>query len=167
MKNLTDKLEAILFSHKGVLTMSSIERIIDADRESLEEALNNLKLRYEEIDGALQIRKKDNGYEMALKASYYGIVQTIIPVPVRDTILTTLTHIAKEQPVAQSTIIDIRGQQAYNHIRELVKLKWLSKKRAGNTYILRTTKKFSEVFHCTEDPDEIRKLLEGGLENML
>lgn len=167
MKNLTDKLEAILFSHKGGLTINSIERIIDADRESLEVALHNLKKRYEEIDGAIRIRLENGSYEMVLKASYYGIVHTIIPIPVRDTILTTLTHIAKEQPVAQSTIIEIRGQKAYAHIRELVDLKWLSKKRSGNTYILKTTKKFSEVFHCTEDPDEIRKLLEGGLENML
>jgi segregation and condensation protein B len=167
MKHLTDKLEAILFSNKGGLTINSIERIIDADRESLENALHELKARYEEIDGALEIRLKNGSYEMVLKASYYGIVHTIIPIPVRDTILTTLTHIAKEQPVAQSTIIEIRGQKAYAHIRELVALKWLSKKRSGNTYILKTTKKFSEVFHCTEDPDEIRKLLEGGLENML
>jgi segregation and condensation protein B len=167
MKNLTDKLEAILFSHKGGLSLNSIERIIDADRESIENGILDLKARYEEIDGALEIRDKDGSYEMALKASYYGTVHTIIPIPVRDTILTTLLHIAKEQPVAQSTIIEIRGDKAYSHIRELVELKWLSKKRAGNTYILKTTKKFSEVFHCTEDPDEIRKLLEGGIENML
>ena len=65
MKNLTDKLEAILFSHKGGLTLSSIERIIDASRESLEKALEDLRERYEKIDGALEIRIKDNLHKIS------------------------------------------------------------------------------------------------------
>jgi len=167
MISLVDKLEAILFSNQGGLSMASIERIVDANREDLENAINDLQVKYDEANGALQIRADDNRYEMALKPAFYGTVQPIIPVPVRDSILVTLTHIAKEQPVAQSTIIEIRGQKAYAHIKELLRLKWLSRKRAGNTYILKTTRKFSEVFNCTDDPDEIRKLLEGGAENLL
>ena len=160
MNSLQNNLEAVLFSSKGVQTLTQLIRILDSNKEDIEEALRALMERYNQQNGALEVRYENSGYVLGLKPSFYGTVRELIPVPARDAVLATLVHIAREQPVAQSTIVTIRGQKAYNHIRDLVARGWVSKKRAGNTYLLKTTKKFSEVFHCTDDPAEIRRLIE-------
>jgi len=160
MKSLPNSLEAVLFSSRGIQTNAALLRLLDGNQEQLDEALRALTERYNAQDGALEVRYEDGGYVLALKPLYYGSLRELIPMPVRDAVLATLTHIAREQPVAQSTIIEIRGQKAYNHIRDLVDLGWVSKKRAGSTYLLKTTKKFAEAFQVTDDPDQIRHLLE-------
>ncbi len=160
MNSLQNNLEAILFSSRGVQSLTQLIKLLDSNKDDIEEAIRALSERYNQLNGALEIRFENGGYIMGLKPSYYGTVRDLIPVPARDAVLATLVHIAREQPVAQSTIVTIRGQKAYNHIRDLVARGWISKKRAGNTYLLKTTKKFSEVFHCTDDPDEIRRLIE-------
>lgn len=160
MNSLSNELEAVLFASKGVQSMTQLERILDIGREDLEEAIRALTERYNLADGALEVRCERGGLMLGLKPKYYGTVRDLIPVPARDAVLATLNHIAREQPVMQSTIVAIRGQKAYNHIRDLVERGWVNKKRAGSSYLLRTTKKFAETFHCTDNPDEIRKLLE-------
>lgn len=160
MRSLQNELEAVLYSSRGIQPPARLISILDTNKEEFKLAIDGLIKRYQSHNGALEIRYESGGYILALKPEYYGSVRELIPPPAKDAVLATLLHIAREQPVAQSTIVALRGQKAYNHIRELVKRCWISKKRAGNTYILRTTKTFSEVFHCTEDPSEIKNLIE-------
>jgi segregation and condensation protein B len=160
LNSLRDQVEAALFASRTPLTSRDLMRLLDEGPEPVELALSELRQVYGDREGALEIRQEGGGWIMGLRPQFYGTVRELIPVPCRDAILATLTHIAREQPVAQSTIVTLRGQKAYNHIHDLVELGWVTKKRAGNTYILRTTKKFSEVFHCAEDPAEIRRIIE-------
>ena len=160
MNPLLNRIEALLFAARSAMPVRIIHRQLDELPDTVEEALRELIERYERNEGALEVRQEDDGWVLGLRPAYFSTVSSLIPPPVRDAVLATLTHIAREQPVSQSTIIRIRGQKAYNHIRELVQRRWVSKKRSGNSYLLRTTKEFSKVFSVTDDPAEIRRLIE-------
>jgi len=160
MSSLQTQIEALLFAARTALPVRSLCRLLDINSEQVHEALGALNARYEGHDSALEVRKDEGGYLLSLKPDFYGTVSQIIPPSVRNSVLATLTVIAREQPVSQAYVVQVRGQKAYNHIKNLLLREWITKTPHGNTSILRTTSEFSKAFHVTDDPVEIRRLLE-------
>ena len=58
--------------------------------------------------------------------------------------------IAYHQPMAQSQLVDMLGQRAYDHVRDLAKMGLIDRRRDGLTRRLTTTRRFAEYFGCPE-----------------
>ena len=56
--------------------------------------------------------------------------------------------IAYHQPMAQSRLVELLGQKAYDYVRELAQLGMVDRRKDGNTRRLITTRRFSEAFGC-------------------
>ena len=58
--------------------------------------------------------------------------------------------IAYHQPMAQSQLVDMLGQKAYDHVRDLSEMGLVDRRREGLTRRLTTTRRFAEYFGCPE-----------------
>jgi segregation and condensation protein B len=66
--------------------------------------------------------------------------------------------IAYHQPVVQSDLVDMRGNSAYDHIRDLKERGLVKAEPHGRTRLLSTTPLFADYFGLEEnDPEAIRK----------
>jgi len=50
--------------------------------------------------------------------------------------------------MAQSRLIELLGQKAYDYVRELAQYGMIDRRKDGNTRRLTTTRRFSEAFGC-------------------
>lgn len=73
--------------------------------------------------------------------------------------LRTLAMIAYQQPVMQSTVVKVRGQQAYDHIKNLVRSGFIKSARVKQTLELRTTPMFSDYFGLSQDAGVLKRQL--------
>jgi len=58
--------------------------------------------------------------------------------------------VAYHQPMAQSQLVEMLGQRAYDHVRDLAKMGLIDRRRDGLTRRLTTTRRFAEYFGCPE-----------------
>lgn len=72
--------------------------------------------------------------------------------------------IAYHQPMPQSRLVELLGQKAYDHIRELAQAGLVGRRRDGNTRRLTTTRRFSEMFGC---PHTDRKKVKAWFREMV
>lgn len=123
---------------------------------------------YSSRESALEIDDED-GYIIQVRSDYMDIVEKLVPVELKPTILRTLSVIAVKEPIRQSQIIELRGQSAYEHIQDLLQKGLISRKKDknGRSYILKTTPKFAEYFKLKGDTKALAKMLESEMENHL
>jgi len=158
--SLKGSVEAALFAFASPVTPEDLGRLIGSPPDEVTEALVELKGIYQDRDGGLQVKKGRGGtWVLEIKPRYVDLVTRLVPVEMDGSTLKTLALIAVMQPVLQSEIIHRRGDRAYQHVRDLVKLNYLKKERDGRSYCLTTTNKFGKEFRFREDPDEVRKQL--------
>ena len=116
---------------------------------------------YSSRDGALEI-DDDNGYILQLKEEYMDIVEKLCPVDLKTAVQKTLTIIALKEPLRQTTLIEMRGSTAYEHVQELLEKGFISKTKDknGRSYNLKTTPKFAEYFKLKGDTRALAKMLD-------
>ncbi|MHA1440557.1 MAG: SMC-Scp complex subunit ScpB [Candidatus Heimdallarchaeota archaeon] len=73
--------------------------------------------------------------------------------------LRTLAMIAYQQPILQSTVAKVRGQQSYLHIKNLLRNGFVKSVRVKQTLELRTTSTFSDYFGLSEDVGVLKRQL--------
>jgi len=122
-----------------VLNLGSIG-FVDMLIEEFTEELEN--------DGrGLEVIETNQGYELKVKNSHLEHVDHLAPhQDLNKGQLRTLSIIAYNAPVEQTDIVEIRGNRAYQHIKELVNRGFLSKKKDGRTAILSMTDFFLDYF---------------------
>ena len=65
----------------------------------------------------------------------------------------TLAIIAYKQPVKQSVVIKIRGNKAYQHIKNFTDIGFLNSKKLGHTKELTLSEEFDRYFHISKKQD--------------
>jgi segregation and condensation protein B len=78
--------------------------------------------------------------------------------------LRTLSLIALKQPITQSQLVKMRGPQAYEHVKELIRTGLLKGVKVGRTLLLSTTTMFSDMFNLSRDPSSIKRQLQEMIE---
>ena len=63
----------------------------------------------------------------------------------------TLALVAYRNPILQSEIIDMRGNTAYDHIKSLRGLEFITSEKKGRTRLLKLTPKFYDYFDVVDD----------------
>jgi segregation and condensation protein B len=108
---------------------------------------------------------EDERFVMQLKPEYTPSVRRLAIRPLLSVgPLKTLSYIAFRQPVPQVQVIDVRGQHAYDHVKQLVDLNLIWRERAGRSQILRTTEFFADFFGLSHDLKTMKQQLKGIFE---
>jgi segregation and condensation protein B len=153
-KNLK-KIEAALFISARFLSIKELVELTDINPLMLRELLDKTKEKYESIDSAIEIIHKEDVWKMDIKHEYFDMINRLATGSAEFTKAEqeTLAIIAYKQPVKQSVIIKIRGNKAYEHIKNFMGMGLVRGKRAGHTIDLSLTEGFFDYFHLEKKED--------------
>lgn len=158
METLRSKAEALLFSAGKPLSIDFIQKTLEVDKRELKKALTELHDDYSRMNGAVYLSNEDEFWKFAVKSAFTEIVSKVVSdVELSLQTLKSLAVIAYKNPVLQSDVIKVRGTNAYDHIHELEKLKFIRRDKEGNSYRVYLTEKFFEYFDI-EGGGNIREL---------
>ena len=165
---LKSRIEAVLFVTGKAVTIEEIAKILEEDEQKTENAMLELIYDYSSRDGALEI-DDENGYIIQVKEEYSDITNKLCPVDITPAVLKTLTVIALKEPIRQSDLKELRGANAYEHIKELVEKGLISrhKDKNGRSYNLKTTQKFLEYFKIKGNAEILSKIDNNRLSELL
>ena len=150
--------EAALFAASEPLTAADIADRTGMDISVIRYALKDLRMEYEMRDSAIIISAIDGNYRMQLRAEYQKYSGVFAAPEFPTGVMRTLSTIAYNQPVLQSQIVKVRGPRGYADITTLVDAGYVYSKPHGQSYMLTTTKKFSEDFGVgSTRPEDVRE----------
>ncbi|HEY9639184.1 MAG TPA: SMC-Scp complex subunit ScpB [Coleofasciculaceae cyanobacterium] len=154
MSLLACKIEAILYLKAQPLSVAQLAEYAHCDRKAIQDGLVELMAEYAHRDSALEVIETPEGYCLQLRETFQDLVHTIVPVDLGVGALRTLAAIALKGPLSQTDLIDLRGSGAYDHVKELVELGFIRKRRQseGRSYWLQVTDKFYQYFQVDQLP---------------
>ena len=120
-------------------------------------------------NSALQLVEVGGRFAFEVKPSIENHLPSTTKAEIPPKLLKAAALIAYHQPMPQSRLVELLGQKAYDHIRELAQSGLINRRKAGNTRRLTTTSRFSEVFGCPyTDRQKVKKwfrekVLETGM----
>ncbi len=141
------KVEAALFISGRFLSLQELVSLTDINPILLRQLLEKIEGKYN--DGfALQVTKKDNLWKMDVKSEYTSMINKLATGTAEFSRAEqeTLAIIAYKQPVKQSVIVKIRGNKAYDHIKNFIVLGLLKAKKLGHTKELSLNEEFYNYF---------------------
>ena len=149
---LKNKLEALLFSSGRKMSIEELSRLANAKPNEVENALTELKKDYEEKGSSEMIINEGDSWKLTVREKFLPLVQKIVTeTELSKTIMETLAVIAFKYPIKQSDLIKIRTNKAYDHLKELEEMGYISRQKYGRTNLIKLTQKFFEYFNLPED----------------
>jgi segregation and condensation protein B len=155
-------LEAALFVAGRPLDVNELCQVIGSrSKKKAMKYADMLIQEYNARNTALEILAlKDERYVLQVKAEFTHLIQKLVNRPLLSSgPLKTLSYIALRQPISQKRVIDVRGQHAYGHIKELKERRLIQAEKSGRTMALRTTSDFADYFGLPNDIVEMKKNL--------
>ncbi|AKB86069.1 Segregation and condensation protein B [Methanococcoides methylutens MM1] len=174
-KDMKDKeiIEAVLFAAGGAVDAQTLAKVVNKTAKTVKPVVQELMEEYSTRETGMEIIDLGGRYVMQVKAEYTDLVSPVAPKELRSPILRTLSMIAYHQPVVQAELVDMRGNSAYDHIRELKERGLIEAVPHGRTKLLQTTHLFADYFGLTSnDPESIKKKIvelsrqQGGSEGL-
>lgn len=162
-------IEAALYVAGRPLELKTIGSIIDIrSRSRILELVRMLAEKYRQKSGALEILELEDGrFALQLKPEYVHRVRRLATRPLLTPgPLKTLSYIAYRQPVTQAKVVNVRGPQAYDHIRILEQMGLINSERLGKTKLMRTTDYFADYFNLSHDPRLLKRQLQAKFESI-
>ena len=149
---LKNKLEALLFSSGRKMNVDELSRLSNAKLNEVKNALTELKKDYEEKGSSEMIIKEGDSWKLTVREQFLPLVQKIVTeTELSKTIMETLAVIAFKYPIKQSDLIKIRTNKAYDHLKELEEMGYITRQKYGRTNLIKLTQKFFEYFNLPED----------------
>lgn len=150
---VTARIEAALYSAGRPLTVDELVRASGTNsKEKTVKIVSEIAKRARSAFKAIEIvQLEDGSYVFQLKPAYTPLIRRFAQHPViSGAAQKTLTYIAYEQPVTSKRLVQIRGSQVYQHVRELEQLQFIEHESLGRLKVYRTTQKFKEYFGITD-----------------
>ncbi len=146
--NIKNKVEALLFSSARRMNIEEISELSGIkDIEAIKKSLNELKMDYSSRGGSVALIEDGNHWKLNVKDHYLPIVQKIVSRTELDKpLMETLAVIAWKYPILQSEVIRIRHNKAYDHLKQLDEIGFISRNKFGRTRKITLTEKFFEYF---------------------
>ena len=158
-------LEAMLFSAGRSLSVSEISENLGYEEEEILESIGNLQSTIKRRrGGGLQVVEIGGKWAMEVKPGIADHLPKETKSELPPKLLKAAALIAYHQPMPQSRLVELLGQRAYDHIRELAQAGLIGRRRDGNTRRLTTTRRFSEMFGC---PHTDRKKVKAWFREMV
>ena len=156
------ELEAILYASGRPVSLTSLVAYLRLASEM--EAINlisELSEAYGRDESPLEVVEVTGGrVVLQLKPNFnkqarrFSIKPILTSGPLR-----TLSFVAYNQPVEQSTVATARGSQAYKHLRALESMGLISRKKQGRSFIINTTPDFADYLGLSPDRTSMRREL--------
>ena len=155
------KVEAALFIAGRFLELKELVALTDINPILLRRILDDLEDKYK--DSAINVIKIENAWKMDVALDYIGIVNKLATgsSEFSKAEQETLAVIAHKQPIKQSIIVKIRGNKAYEHIKNFTDRGLIRKKKAGHTAELTLSDEFHNYFHIGKDKSGSQLKQEG------
>lgn len=158
-------LEAMLFSSGRSLSVSEMSENLGYEEEEILESIGNLQSTIKRRrGGGLQVVEIGGKWAMEVKPGIADHLPKETKSELPPKLLKAAALIAYHQPMPQSRLVELLGQRAYDHIRELAQAGLIGRRRDGNTRRLTTTRRFSEMFGC---PHTDRKKVKAWFREMV
>ena len=158
-------LEAMLFSAGRSLSVSEMSENLGYEEEEILESIGNLQSTIKRRrGGGLQVVEIGGKWAMGVKPGIADHLPKETKSELPPKLLKAAALIAYHQPMPQSRLVELLGQRAYDHIRELAQAGLIGRRRDGNTRRLTTTRRFSEMFGC---PHTDRKKVKAWFREMV
>lgn len=157
MKDKIALLEAALFLSPEPLSIDQISKVLGIGSKGF---VRDLIEKYREIlnseERGLELFETNGKFELKVKRELIDKVAHLAPhQDISEGVLRTLALIAYESPIEQSKVVEIRGNRAYDHIKELKARGFIESIKKGKTHLLQVTKQFLDYFGL-ETPEEFR-----------
>jgi len=153
MQDIKNRVEAILFTTGRYVDINELSELTGiASKGSLKEAISSLINDYHDRDGSLEIHEEGEKFKLNIKKGYLYLTtklleQTEFDKPTQE----TLALVAYKNPCLQSDVIKIRGNGAYDHIKKLKEMEFVTSEKSGRTRILKLMPKFFDYFDVVGD----------------
>ncbi|MBU2634643.1 MAG: SMC-Scp complex subunit ScpB [Nanoarchaeota archaeon] len=148
MDDVQNKIEAVLFATGRYIAIEELGDLTGIGSVGiLKEALEKLREDYQNRNCSLEIIEDNGKFKLNIKKDYLHLTtkllnETEFDKPTQE----TLALIAYKQPVLQCEIIKMRGNTAYDHVKKLKELEFLTSEKQGRTRLLKTSSKFYDYF---------------------
>ncbi|MDC1420321.1 SMC-Scp complex subunit ScpB [Euryarchaeota archaeon] len=144
-------MEAIVFGAGRSMSTSELTELLDKPNNEVEEALNNLKATIKRRkDCALQLTNVSGRWIFEVRPNLSQYLPEKFKADIPQRLLPAAALIAYHQPMSQAQLVDMLGQRAYDHVRDLSNRGLIDRRRDGLTRRLTTTRRFAEYFGCPE-----------------
>ena len=158
-------LEATLFSAGRSLNLLELSENLGYEEDEILESMKALQSTIKRRrGGGLQIVEIGGKWAMEVKPGIADHLPKETKSELPPKLLKAAALIAYHQPMPQSRLVELLGQRAYDHIRELAQAGLIGRRRDGNTRRLTTTRRFSEMFGC---PHTDRKKVKAWFREMV
>lgn len=156
------RLEAALYLSEDPIDREQIADILDLGSMGYVDMLiEEFREALESESRGLELIESEAGYELKVKKPHLDHVSHLAPhQDLNEGQLRTLSLIAYNSPVEQAELVEIRGNRAYQHVKELVNRGFVSKEKDGRTAILEVTDHFLDYFDL-ESVDDFRRQFEN------
>ena len=147
------KIEAVLYIKGKPVSKKSLSELTNSDINSVSDAIQQLSDKYSHSSSALEIISNNSLISLELKHSLNAYVEDLLPAELKTAVLRTLAVIAIKKKILQSDLIILRGSSAYDHIKELIEKKFISKRKQkdGRSYWLSLSDKFFQTFAVSNE----------------
>ena len=141
----------MVFSAGKSMSITELSELLGKPSSEVEEALNSLRLTIKRRKGgALQLTEVSGRWILEVKTGLSPFLPDSFRADIPQRLLPAAALIAYHQPMSQSQLVDMLGQRAYDHVRELSNRGLIDRRRDGLTRRLTTTRRFAEYFGCPE-----------------
>lgn len=148
MEEKKARLESALFLAEEPVGKDEISNILNLGSMGfIEELIEEYREDLEKEDRGFELIETENGYELKVKKDHLEHVAHLAPhQDLNEGQLRTLSLIAYNAPLEQADLVEIRGNRAYQHVKELVNRGFVEKEKDGRTAILDVTDFFLDYF---------------------
>ena len=144
-------LEAILFGAGRSMSLDELSELLEEPRGVIHVALSSLRTSISEREQcALHLTEISGRWILEVKAELSSHLPGSFRADIPQRLLPAAALIAYHQPMPQSQLVDMLGQRAYDHVRDLASMGLVDRRRDGLTRRLTTTRRFAEYFGCPE-----------------
>jgi segregation and condensation protein B len=140
------KLEASLFVSGRYLSLKELVSLTDINPILLRRLLDILTDKYK--GSGIEVIRKDDLWKMDVSGDFSYMVNKLATgnSEFSKAEQETLAIIAYKQPMKQSVLVKIRGNKAYDHVKNFVQLGLVNKKKIGHTSELTLKDEFYDYF---------------------
>jgi len=145
------KIEAALFITGRLMSIQELITLTDVNPILLKKILSDLEDKYK--DSGITIIQKQNSWKMDVSQEFVHMINKLATgsSEFSKAEQETLAMIAFKQPIKQSVIVRIRGNKAYEHIKNFVDQGLLNKKKMGHTAEITLTDQFHDYFQTSKE----------------
>lgn len=165
MEEKKSRLEAALYLAEEPIDNEEIADIMNLGSMGYVDMLvEEFQEELEEQHRGLELVEKDSGYILKVKKDHLEHVQHLAPhQDLNQGQLRTLSLVVYNAPVEQADIVEIRGNRAYQHIKELVSRGFVDKEKDGRTAVLDVTDHLLDYFDI-DSVEEFKQEMDADME---